>query len=126
MGGRKIVHVFDCLWNPCVRKYKRVDYPWKIPPRNVYRTSMMMGYGYGYGYATNSRDHNIVVITKDKHGQDHVYVYSLRTTSWIEIIPKPQSSSLGHIVLEDSSCTFFNGVCHWVTFSFLFNFYTNL
>uniref|UniRef100_A0A803L1W7 F-box associated beta-propeller type 1 domain-containing protein n=1 Tax=Chenopodium quinoa TaxID=63459 RepID=A0A803L1W7_CHEQI len=105
---------FMFLWNPSIRKYKRVDHPLQVPSRDRYKTmSMLMG----FGYASNDRDHKIIVITTDEYNKDRVFLYSLRKSSWTEIRLRAKLKYWGCLVTEDDSGTYFNGAFHQVAYT---------
>ncbi|KAK9707189.1 hypothetical protein RND81_07G178700 [Saponaria officinalis] len=96
-----------CLWNPSIRKYRRIEFPWKAANYYGFKDNSMMG----FGLSIKSSVYKLVIICKDEHGEDHVYVYSLWTSSWTEIKAKPCAWKC-HINSDPG--TYFNGFCHWI------------
>ncbi|KAH9602006.1 hypothetical protein KSS87_010799 [Heliosperma pusillum] len=95
------------LWNPSIRKYRKVDFPWKATNFHGFYDNFMMG----FGLSVRSKEYKVVVISKDQREENHVYVYSLLTNSWSEIGARP--CSWNSRINKDSG-TYFNGSCHWI------------
>ncbi|KAK9684937.1 hypothetical protein RND81_10G244000 [Saponaria officinalis] len=106
-GEGGFVKFLICLLNPSIRKYRRIDFPWK----DTFYYGLPEDVLVVFGLSIKSSVYKLVVIRKDFCGEYHVYVYSCRTSSWTEI--KTKSFALQYRFNKEPG-TYFNGFCHWI------------
>ncbi|XP_020977844.1 F-box/kelch-repeat protein At3g06240-like isoform X2 [Arachis ipaensis] len=107
---------FLVVWNPLTGSSKRISYS------HIVHRSKPPGYGriayrvylHGFGYDASQDDYLLLVAWSDCKGQYHLYCFSLRTNSWINI-DAAVPNRLGFLCWH-SGGLFFNGAVHWVPF----------
>ncbi|XP_073033955.1 uncharacterized protein [Primulina eburnea] len=89
-------HIF--VWNPAIRKYKKLPFPLRFSSRESYR----------FCYDASSDDYKVVHIIKEPNSRPYSRTYSLRNDSW-----KSSDWSHGRTPFARSG-VFLNGAIHWL------------
>ncbi|KAL9225891.1 hypothetical protein vseg_001767 [Gypsophila vaccaria] len=98
---------FICLLNPSTRKDRWIEFPYRDINYYWFKDNFMLG----FGLSIKSSVYKVVIISKEGREKDHVYVYSLGTSSWTVIRAKP---CVWESKINKDPGTYFNGFCHWI------------
>ncbi|XP_073120023.1 F-box/kelch-repeat protein At3g23880-like [Henckelia pumila] len=86
------------IWNPAIRKYRRLPSPW---PNNLRER-------YGFGYDASSYDYKVLHIVHESDSTSYSRIYSLRNNSWKSSHWPRGMTTFGR------SGMFMNGAIHWI------------